>query len=1163
MDNAAFQPLESLGDSVDQISSLGARANLGLDKYATPLDGIVGKFDDVSRSGTTNADNLASRTSAGFTQFGSVVRNLSNDVQSKWNPELGSLNSSLAGSFFDLQHARKALEDTQKLKGKAGRAERKRAADRFSERFSDFKTRYQDWKSSQYQNWDEDRKKLAAGRRTAVNGLNSVRESLRKMVNDHPDDADLKGLVGSLTNVKKALLRGDLTEIELPGGGKFDPDKQTFKDYVRSWRGAVEHKQGELKKEAQKESSEAATKTPPTATRPAEASAAPTEAAARGEATDRTVRGETPATRPKTEQDRSLEAIDREWTRITEETAAGAPAPAAVSVAPKDETDERIEELATEANEAVLKGPDLDRENTQRIENTLATMRRVSTNLQTLSDETATKKTPQRAQSPTNTAIDEKLEKIATLRKGIDDYATKVDRSSTRVVTAPDGTKAVERVLSSDANAEAEDGLRQAVERAAPQTKVAPQAPEAVTLSQIQQESAEVARVAEEQIQKPLDATLRYSDRLPTFQKDVDTKIAALSDVDQRIMDLQRRIKQTSFPSGIVSGSPAAAAALGRLNDLQANIQRALTRLPELRIPPPEVPNIPAAIAADTEVIAHIQAPIARSASVLQAAATITTPSVGTALAPLAAVAGSALAAASALTAQQQRTATATLNGLAQQANTVLAQVRANATTGAGGHLVVPEARRSAIRDQIRNVRSHIRDAAASGPVDQRFQDLDTYLQTYQDGVVHFNGQLPEDAASLQRIETWEQDQSLPVVAPSAPIGTELETNAPAPPTAVTRGEQEQEFASVLDQTRARMTHAQQRPGPQAPPPPELGRMGPQQIRGIGPEGAPLGAAMGLLALQRRSTVARERGGNTEIPTLSRDTPLSDNSISFGAGGGGGAVEQPLLGSTSMEEPFQSYAAGGAAIPPPIAGAGVGETLTPEEETERARALRVQQMRTQRQFLGQAEGAPTAEALPPFEVTQAEVPYIEEIEEEEEMEGPDESAQARRYESQRQRDFQKKARERVQQELKKRVLKLTQQAAKTGAKATQAGARGALEMTELGTAPEDVGISLLVLILQLNLQFVYKYFVKGIGFAAKQSNIEDPLIASGVQKGMALAEMFEQSCPEDMLTVCVDMGICANSLFMPPQCCCTFVVIIVVAILGYAGSLLFHITKLF
>lgn len=99
--------------------------------------------------------------------------------------------------------------------------------------------------------------------------------------------------------------------------------------------------------------------------------------------------------------------------------------------------------------------------------------------------------------------------------------------------------------------------------------------------------------------------------------------------------------------------------------------------------------------------------------------------------------------------------------------------------------------------------------------------------------------------------------------------------------------------------------------------------------------------------------------------------------------------------------------------------------------------------------------------------------------------------------------------------------------------------KNASESGQLLAAPEDLGLTLMTLVAQMNIQMVNKYMFKfGI--------------------------IPDQSLPEDYATVCADCCFCSTSFMSPPCCFATFPIIFFIAA-GYIlkDSIVFQIFSMF
>lgn len=533
----------------------------------------------------------------------------------------------------------------------------------------------------------------------------------------------------------------------------------------------------------------------------------------------------------------------------------------------------------------------------------------------------------------------------------------------------------------------------------------------------------------------------------------------------------------------------------------------------------------------------------------------------GISLAPIAAAASAAAGATAAAQAASVAAGNASLAALGQQAAQIFNQIRTNSTPrplgGSGGpggavdagRVLRPESR-PAIRQQFAKTTDSINRAIAAQPHNEQLKDLSFLMGMYAPGVMNDNGELPLDAADGKIFNQWKQDAGVETV-PAAPLPKEvLIEEAPSDFTQVLQqektrqtGQPERKIAAQRSSaapqaaTRGGGTRGEGRAGGGGGGGVALGPM----PRGISP--SPLGSAAGFLASQQRDAFQRSGGG--EIPSLSGDTALSDSSISA-FGGADAGFGQP-------QTPFATYAAAGPTVAPPFAGEDTGELLTTTEEATRMRGLQQQQAATAQQFTGvpvagQAageamlgEGAPAPEYAP---LTTA----LGGTPEDEDEEGPggEERRAIEMMAQQQQSVMVNKLQAKAQEAIQKRIKQLSEKGMKAAGKTASTTIRGVLEGTEVATS--EAGIPILFLIAELNLQLIYKYFLKF-------------LKTSGVGKGneigsaMKMGEIFEQSFIEDVATVCIDFAVCSNVLMMPPCCFCTFPIVLICAV--FLGMLTF------
>ncbi|MFA4953940.1 MAG: hypothetical protein WC641_01355 [Patescibacteria group bacterium] len=155
------------------------------------------------------------------------------------------------------------------------------------------------------------------------------------------------------------------------------------------------------------------------------------------------------------------------------------------------------------------------------------------------------------------------------------------------------------------------------------------------------------------------------------------------------------------------------------------------------------------------------------------------------------------------------------------------------------------------------------------------------------------------------------------------------------------------------------------------------------------------------------------------------------------------------------------------------------------------------------------------------------------------------------------KDVTKKATEKAaqrggQQAAEKAAQQAAQKSAQAAAKSTAATTRAGLEIGEAVNTPDTIGITLLLMILQMNVQMIYKYLVLKSKKALGVPNAEG---VPGIGKAEELVNNFtEQTFVEDVITIFLDCMIAANMCLMPPQCMCIIpIIIIIVIVAGTVG----------
>ena len=155
------------------------------------------------------------------------------------------------------------------------------------------------------------------------------------------------------------------------------------------------------------------------------------------------------------------------------------------------------------------------------------------------------------------------------------------------------------------------------------------------------------------------------------------------------------------------------------------------------------------------------------------------------------------------------------------------------------------------------------------------------------------------------------------------------------------------------------------------------------------------------------------------------------------------------------------------------------------------------------------------------------------------------------------KDVTKKATEKTaqrggQQAAEKAAQQAAQKSAQAAAKSTAATTRAGLEIGEAVNTPDTIGITLLLMIVQMNVQMIYKYLVLKSKKALGIPNAEG---VPGIGKAEEFVNNFtEQTFAEDVVTLFLDCMIAANLCLMPPQCMCIIpIIIIIVIVAGTVG----------
>lgn len=325
-------------------------------------------------------------------------------------------------------------------------------------------------------------------------------------------------------------------------------------------------------------------------------------------------------------------------------------------------------------------------------------------------------------------------------------------------------------------------------------------------------------------------------------------------------------------------------------------------------------------------------------------------------------------------------------------------------------------------------------------------------------------------------------------------------------------------------------------------------------------------AAMPLTASGTPTTRNRPSEG------LGGDTPLTDQSIGLG-----GDEQRPSVLEEGVPLSRGPYAQG-ERFAGPMAG---------EEELESARALgggeymagadlMSQQAREKSALAAQAMFTGIAgTALGSLAATSTEE-TTEEPDEQDELErmlgggtgGESPLDRGRQMvEDKVKEKVEKEVKDRLKKELGKKTgqkvgqqagQKAAQQAAQkaaqqVAAKGASASARLTIEGAEAVNTPDTIGITLAIMIIQMNIQMIFKYLMKGAEMVSGTSaeEITSQQIGENAGKGAGCITMFmQQTLAEDFLTIFLDCGlICIAN---PP--CWVAVIVIGVIFLIVAGS---------
>ncbi|MBP9864039.1 hypothetical protein KBC54_01135 [Patescibacteria group bacterium] len=271
-------------------------------------------------------------------------------------------------------------------------------------------------------------------------------------------------------------------------------------------------------------------------------------------------------------------------------------------------------------------------------------------------------------------------------------------------------------------------------------------------------------------------------------------------------------------------------------------------------------------------------------------------------------------------------------------------------------------------------------------------------------------------------------------------------------------------------------------------------------------------------ALSLQSDKYFDQRTTQQDPSTMGDTELSDDSISSS----GDAPRRSVLdlGTKSYAKPEGEE--------PSTMGGGLQEGTS--SDIARTRALQEAMMLRQSQFVAAETGTRQQTAQAQTGATQP-----EQTEENEDTEDEDERAQQLMQDKAQQlrQQAEKKARDKT---AKERAQQIQEKMKQRMNKATKTASRLTLEGAEVATS--EVIVPLLILIAQLNVQMIMKYFFKPM--------LLDGRFGNSVDNAMKGAPWIDQSLVEDIITVNIDIiltcaGICCN------PCCLPFVVLAIIS----------------
>lgn len=526
--------------------------------------------------------------------------------------------------------------------------------------------------------------------------------------------------------------------------------------------------------------------------------------------------------------------------------------------------------------------------------------------------------------------------------------------------------------------------------------------------------------------------------------------------------------------------------------------------------------------------------------------------------------------------------AVATLTG-ASAFVTQAAAAQANRSSAAG--FPVPTTIRQASSLQPSDIEGFAKLAAQAGNGDssttstqtqsrsstQQIQGQNTRLENFSQLI----GQSPLSADAGATLSQSLQDLGPPTNANDRDIASQLQNLVPAStasgsalqtPTSATPDSEEVEPFTLDSPTQAareaNLGQAPIRPGTIRRDPNLRGSL-PGQPIGTGSRGSDLQNALRLQAGQQ----ANQTAGDEQLRNLLADAGVEDASILQDA-----SLEPvlKLYGRSYTDQQIPD-------IGPPIAGAdeeiGGGYVISDAEQTQRARDLQSQQQSARKGFTGErgdtflgfagsALGAiETGAGLSGLRGEIGEnISGYTAFENAQARQSVDPSQEANSLLSQQMAETRNKALSQARQKLQKQVKQQIQNLAKKAAQKTATTAtRVTVEAAQAVAGPEDGGITWLTLIIEMNIQLILKYVLKGFGFIGKQaisSNREGGIEADIMNEFNDFADSI-QTFWEDVLTIwmdcCLQMASCMTTCGPPLFIVFSSILFIFSAVLGIAG----------